>query len=203
MSSVPRFQPISVRDYLDGESKAKRKHEYIEGFVYSMAGATNLHNRIATNATGSLYSQLRGNRCQVFNSDTKVRVRFSRGTRFYYPDASVVCQPNPAGDPFHDAPIVIVEIISESTRRTDEYEKREAYLMIDSLCVYVLVEQNSANALVYRRVDSGFLTETYSGYGSVIPLQEIDCNLSLTDLYENVSFPSAEELREQENEYDF
>ena len=126
MSSVPRFQPISVRDYLDGESKAKRKHEYIEGFVYSMAGATNLHNRIATNATGSLYSLLRGNRCQVFNSDTKVRVRFSRGTRFYYPDASVVCQPNPAGDPFHDAPIVIVEIISESTRRTDEYEKREA-----------------------------------------------------------------------------
>jgi len=202
MSSAHQFQSISVRDYLVGENHANRKHEYVEGLVYSMAGASNSHNRIATNATGLLYSQLRGQKCQVFNSDTKVRIRFSSGTRFYYPDVSVVCRPNPPVDTFHDAPIVIVEVISESTRRTDEYEKREAYLTIDSLSVYILVEQNSARVLAYRRTDSGFLAETYSELEAVIPLPEIDCAISLIELFANIEFPTAEELREQAMEYE-
>ncbi len=191
MSSAPDYQPISVRDYLAGELAAKRKHEYVDGNVYAMVGAINAHNRIATNATGVLGSQLRGRRCQVFNSDTKVRVRLPLGTRFYYPDLSVVCQPNPPGDTFHDAPVVILEVVSESTRRTDEYEKREAYLSIDSLCVYVLVEQSAASALVYRRSDSGFERETYIGLDVVIALSEIECDLPLADLYEQVEFSSA------------
>ncbi len=199
MSSAHHSKPISVRDYLHGEGEAKRKHEYIEGAVYAMAGATNSHNRIATNATGLLHSQLRGHRCQVFNSDTKIRVRLSKGTRFYYPDASVVCWLNPPSDTFHDAPNLIVEVVSESTRRTDENEKREAYLTIDALCVYVLVEQNSATAMVYRRGECGFDIESYCG-DATIPLPEIDCTLPLRELYENVSFQSAEELREPEIE---
>lgn len=191
MSTASRFQPVSVPDYLHGESTAKQKHEYIDGVVYAMAGGTVQHSRIASNTTGSLYSQLRGHKCQVFNSDIKIRVRMSRGTRFYYPDASVVCQPNADNDSFHDAPVVLVEVISESTRRTDEYEKREAYLSIDSLCVYVLVEQTSAAALVYRRTDSGFDREVFMGTDAVIPLPEIKCELALKELYQNVEFIAA------------
>ena len=107
MSKGPRFQPISVRDYLEGELASRRKHEFVEGVAYAMAGGTNAHNRIATNVTGVLHGQLRGKSCQEFNSDTKIRIQSPRGTRFYYPDASVVCQPNPASDTFHDAPVVI------------------------------------------------------------------------------------------------
>ena len=118
MSSAHHFQSVPVDDYLDGERLVNRKHEYVEGFVYAMAGASNAHNRIATNATGSLYSQLRGKDCQVFNSDTKIRIRFSQGTRFYYPDASVVCLPNASDESFQDAPVIILEVISASTRRT-------------------------------------------------------------------------------------
>ena len=202
MSSAHNFQPISVSDYLEGESRANRKHEYIEGAVYAMAGATNSHNRMATNVTGSLYSQLRGHRCQVFNSDTKIRVRLAKGTRFYYPDASVVCRLNQPSDTFHDAPIVIVEVVSESTRRTDEKEKCVAYSAIDSMRVYILIEQNSAIALVYRRGENGLVSETYFDRDSIIPLPEIDCTLKMRELYENVSFPSAEELREQLNAYE-
>jgi Uma2 family endonuclease len=198
MSTAPQYQPISVRDYLDGELKAKRKHEYVDGAVYAMAGANNTHNRIATNVTGMLHSQLRGQRCQVFNSDTKVRVRLARGTRFYYPDSSVVCEPNPAGQTFHDAPVAIVEVVSESTRRTDEYEKREAYLSIHSLSVYVLIEQAAPAALVYRRGDSGFDRESYSGLEAVIPLPEIGCHLPLAEVYERVEFapPKDDEFEE-------
>ncbi|MEJ7594330.1 MAG: Uma2 family endonuclease [Planctomycetaceae bacterium] len=188
MSTASQFQPISVRDYLAGERIAKRKHEYVDGVVYAMAGGTVQHSRIASNATGTLHAQLRGHKCEAFHSDMKVRVRLSRGTRFYYPDVSVVCQPNADRDSFHDAPVVIVEVISDSTRRTDEYEKREAYLSIDSLCAYVLVEQASAAVLVYRRGDSGFDREVYTGLDAIIPLPEIECQLALAELYQNVEF---------------
>ena len=188
MSTARQKQPVSVADYLSVEHNALRKHEYVEGDVYAMVGATNTHNRIATNGTVSLGQQLRGRTCQVFNSDTKVRVRQTRGTRFYYPDFSVVCRVNPASDTYQDAPVVIVEIISESTRRTDEYEKRESYLSINSLQVYVRVEQTSAAAVVDRRVDSGFEREVYVGLDAVIPLPEIECQLPLAELYEKVEF---------------
>ena len=188
MSTASQFQPISVRDYLVGERSAIRKHEYVEGVVYAMAGGTVQHSRSASNATGTLHAQLRGHKCQTYNSDIKIRVRMSRGTRFYYPDISVVCQPNADRDSFHDAPVVIVEVISESTRRIDEYEKREAYLSIDSLCVYVLVEQASAAVLVYRRGDSGFDRQVYTGRDAIIPLPEIECELALAELYQNVEF---------------
>jgi Uma2 family endonuclease len=190
MGTAPSYQPISVRDYLRGEQDAKRKHEYVDGIVYAMVGAANVHNRVATNATVALGGQLRGRRCQTFNSDTKVRIRLPRGTRFYYPDALVVCQPNPPGDTFQDAPVVIVEVVSPSTRRTDENEKCEAYLSIDSLSVYILVESSVAAALVYRRGEFGFERERYFGIDAVIALPEIECELRLADLYENVQFPT-------------
>lgn len=190
MSTVPSVPPISIEDYLRGEETARRKYEYVEGVVYAMAGASNLHNLVATNSTGSIHVQLRGKSCRVFNSDNKIRVRLSRGTRFYCPDLSVACRLNPPTDSFQDAPVVIVEVVSESTRRTDENEKRDAYLSIDSLWVYVLVEQATATAIVYRRADSGFDRESYVGIDKVIPLPEIECSLALSELYENVEFPS-------------
>jgi len=153
-----------------------------------MAGATANHNRIATNATGALYRQLRGKGCQAVNSDMKVRVRLTRSTRFYYPDLSVVCRPNAGDDTFQDNPVVIVEVISESTRRVDEYEKREAYLSINSLCDYVLLEPNTTAALVYRRADEGFKCETYEGPDAIIPLAEIECDSSLAEAYAQVEF---------------
>jgi Uma2 family endonuclease len=120
MSTARHQHPISVTDYLEGENLASTKHESVDGVVYAMAGATVTHNRIATNATGALYSQLRGQRCQAFNSDMKVRIRQSHSTRFYYPDLSVVCQPNLGDQTFQDNPVVIVEVISESTRRVGD-----------------------------------------------------------------------------------
>ncbi len=191
MSSAPSYRSVSVRDYLRGEQTAQGKHEYVDGVVYAMVGASNVHNRVATNATVALGGQLRGKRCQTFNSDTKVRIRSPRGTRFYYPDALVVCHPNPPSDTFQDAPIVIVEVVSPSTRRTDENEKCDAYLSIDSLCVYILVQSSAPATLVYRRDDHGFQRQTYVGLDAVIPLPEIDCELRLADLYENVEFPLA------------
>ena len=120
VSTASRYQQISVRDYLDGERQARRKHEYVRRRRLLEAGGTVQHSRIASNVTGAFFTQLRGQGCQVFNSDRKVRVRLSHGTRFYHPDVSVVCHPNPDNDSYHDAPVVIVEVISESARRIRE-----------------------------------------------------------------------------------
>lgn len=192
MSTARQKHLISVTDYLEGELTSPTKHEFVEGVVCAMAGATGTHNRIATNATGAMYSQLRGQRFQVFNSDLKIRIRQSHSTRFYYPDLSVACQLNPGEEAFQDNPVVIVEVISESTRRVDEYEKRLAYLSINALCVYILLESNTVAAVVYRRADEGFERESYEGTDATIPLPEIHCSMSLAEVYTQVEFPPSD-----------
>ena len=91
----------------------------------------------------------------------KVRVQMKSHTRFYYPDATVVCDPAPPQQTWQDRPVVIVEVASESTRRVDEGEKREAYLTIPSLAVYLLVETDRPRVVAYRRVAEGSGTEHF------------------------------------------
>src|SRR5438067_3822613 len=122
MSAVPKWNLVSIDDYLAGELVSSVKHEYLGGVVYAMAGARNAHNLIATNVIGALYARLRGRPCRPCNSDTKIRVRLTTHVRFYYPDASVVCRPNPQTDSFQDDPVVLFEVLSRSTRRIDEGE---------------------------------------------------------------------------------
>jgi len=188
MTALKKNDLISVDEYLGGELVSTLKHEYLGGYVYAMAGGTNAHNAIASNTLVALGARLRGRPCRTFNSDTKIRVRLPVQTRFYYPDVSVICRPNSPTDSFQDDPVVLVEVISDSTRRTDEGEKRDAYLTIGSLSVLLLVEQNSSAIRVYRRQDQGFVPEAYEGMEAVIPLPELATSLPLAEVYEAVTF---------------
>lgn len=189
MTALRKPHFITIADYLAGEEISDVKHEYLGGTVHATAGATNQHNTIAVNSLASLHGQLRGKSCQPFNSDTKVRIEFPDHTRFYYPDAMVVCHPNPGNDHFQDRPVVIIEVLSESTRRADLGEKRDAYLTIDSLRVPLLVDPDSPAVTVHRRKpDGGFDSEYHSGLDSTIPLPEIEAALPLADLYERVEW---------------
>jgi Uma2 family endonuclease len=188
MSALPRRNLVSIDDYLAGELVSPVKHEYVGGVVYAMAGARNAHNLIATNCLGVLHGRLRGKRCRVYNSDTKIRLRLRHQVRFYYPDVSVICRPNAPGDSFQDEPVVLVEVLSDGTRRIDEGEKQDAYLTIPSLCAYVLVEQETATAVVHRRTEHGFVREVYEGLDAVIPLPEIGAELPLAEVYDGVEF---------------
>jgi Uma2 family endonuclease len=96
---------------------------------------------------------------------------------------------NPPTDHFQDRPVVIVEILSDSTRRADLGEKRDAYLMIPSLKVLIFVESETPAVVVHRRKpEGGFSVEAQSGLDAVIPLPEIDASLPIAELYEQVSF---------------
>src|SRR3954447_21557963 len=183
MTAAEKLDLVSVENYLAGELSSTTKHEYLGGMVYAMAGASNRHNTIAGNLFAALHSRLRGHKCRPFNSDTKIRVRLPTHLRLYYPDASVVCRPNPPNDSFQDEPAAIFEVMSEATRRIDEGEKKDAYLTIPSLCAYVLLEQDRPAAIVYRRTEQGFHREVYTGPKATISLPEIDVGLPLADIY--------------------
>lgn len=194
MTAAPKLNLVSVEDYLAGELISPIKHEYLGGVVYAMAGARNAHNRIVSNTQGSLHVRLRGTRCRAWNSDTKIRVRLPNQIRFYYPDTSVICRPNRAEDSFQDEPVVIVEVLSPSTRRIDDGEKKDAYLTIASLSVYLMVEQSAAAVTAYRRTAQGFVREVYQGLDAVVPLPEVESELPLSELYEDVEFtPEVED----------
>jgi Uma2 family endonuclease len=188
MRAVPKWDLVSIEDYLAGELVSPIKHEYLAGVVYAMAGARNAHNLIASNTLVALGSRLRGKQCRPYNSDTKIRLRLPHQVRFYYPDVSVICRPNPQSDSFQDEPAVLVEVLSSRTRRIDQGEKKDAYLTIPSLCAYVLVDQETPTVVVFRRTEHGFVREIHQGPDAVIPLGEIDIELPLAEVYDAVEF---------------
>ncbi|MAT72440.1 MAG: hypothetical protein CMJ58_23290 [Planctomycetaceae bacterium] len=193
MTAAEASQLLTIEQYLEGELRSDVRHEYLGGYVYAMAGARTQHNRIATNFTVALGSALRDQPCEPFNSDMKVRVQLASHTRFYYPDAMVVCTPNAPDEPFQDQPVVVAEVLSAETRRIDEGEKREAYCAIPSLRVYLLIEQDLPRVVAYRRGEQGFTREVYDGPDAVFPLAEIDADLPLAELYRRVDFaPTAD-----------
>lgn len=190
VSEITNVELVSVRDYLAGELQSPVRHEYLGGAVYAMSVASNVHNQIATNVLVALGSRLRGCPCRTFHSDTKVRVQLPYQTRFYYPDAQVVRLLNPPTDSFQDHPVVVVEVVSSSTRRTDGVEKHDAYLTIPSLSVYLLVEQQHRLVIGWRRGEHGFDREVHAG-DAVIPLPEIGCELPLAEVYDGFDLVAA------------
>ena len=188
MSAALKLNRVSVEDYLAAELESPTKHEYVDGQVYAMAGAIIKHNRIAVNITGAMFRRLDGEKCEVFNSDQKVRIRMKNRVRFYYPEASVICRSNPEDEQFQDKPTTVFEVLSESTRRADEGEKKEAYLTIPSLKHYVMVEQDMPVVVVFRRKGRKFIREVYEGLDAIVPLPEIGIDLPLAEIYKRVTF---------------
>lgn len=199
MTTVRKRRLVSVEDYLAGEEISPIKHEYIGGVLYAMVGARNRHNLIASNILIALGVRLRGKPCRAFNSDTKVRLQFPTHVRFYYPDVSVVCRQNDQDDPYQDAPAVIFEVLSRGSRRTDEGEKKDAYLSIPSLALHALVEQNSASMVVHRRTEHGFVCEVLEGMDASLTLEGPGVVLPFSEVFEGVEFPGEPEADEDQD----
>jgi Uma2 family endonuclease len=190
--SAPAIQPpeMSVEEYLAAEILSDVKHEYLGGVIYAMAGASETHNRVASNLLGMLYARLRGKPCEPFGSDMKVRLRPLDETYFYYPDAMVACDPTDAGHGWRERPAALFEIVSEETRRVDEREKRVPYLQLPSLLAYVRLEQARPEVVVETRTPDGWKLERLRGLDAVVRLPELEIELPLAELYERINFPA-------------
>lgn len=181
MSVKAKLKPLTAEEYLEGELHSDVKHELVGGQAYAMVGASSGHNWIAGRLHAALLAHLT-RPCRVFMSDMKVRV----DEDFYYPDVAVTCEPVDAKAYFITEPLLIVEVLSDSTERTDRHEKRLAYQRLESLKEYVLVAQDRMQVEVYRRVDGKDWEVERFDERDDLRLESVDLTLPLTDIYQDV-----------------
>jgi len=185
--SSPSTTLLTPAEYLALERKAGVRSEYIAGRIFAMSGASRRHNLIAGNLHGEIRAQLRGRACEAYVSDMRVKVN---PTGMYtYPDIVAVC-----GEPlFEDAsvdtllnPMLLAEVLSESTEAYDRGEKFAHYRRLETLREYVLVAQDKIRIEHYRREGEQWILSEISDPDSTLHLASIDCHIALAAIYEKV-----------------
>ena len=192
--SAAAAEYVSPADYLRLERQAAFKHEYFEGEIRAMAGASFAHNRICANLTGELHGQLRGKECAAVGSDQRLQIL--SGSAYVYPDLTVVCGPPVFNeDKKPDTllnPTLLVEVLSPSTANNDRGEKFMYYRQIPSLRQYLLLDSERVHAELYTLDERGrwVLTETRDP-AAVLDLGPIGGQLALADAYAGVALAAT------------
>ena len=171
---------ISENEYLSQEFTREIKHELIDGEIFAMAGASINHERISTNISSEFRNHLKDSTCEPLGSDMKVKAALN----FYYPDVIVDCEFDENTPYFTTTPKIIIEVLSRSTRRTDETIKRIAYLNIPSLQEYVLIEQDIVDIEVIRRSENWQSRHYFMG--DEVTFESIDLTLPVEEVYHRV-----------------
>jgi len=171
---------MTEEQYLTSELASEVKREYIDGQAYAMSGASDNHGRIAANIARELGNHLKGAPCEVFIADLKVRF----GKDYLYPDVMVDCRDGAAESYFAQSPVLIVEVLSDSTRRFDLTKKLIRYINIPSLKEYVVLEQNIVSVQVFRK--SNHWRPDYYFLGDTVTFESIGLTLSVEDIYDRV-----------------
>lgn len=173
--------------YLAFERASDQKHEYIDGEIFAMSGASRKHGAISLRLGAELLYALRGRRCEIYNNDVRIYIPQSR--RYVYPDASIVCGRADFKDNQFDTllnPRVIVEVLSPSTEDYDRDEKCTHYKTIPSLAHYVLASQDEKLVEVFTRQQDDSWTCVEYEAGQKIALPAIECEIDVDQVYANV-----------------
>jgi Uma2 family endonuclease len=175
---------MSPEQYLELERTSEVKHEYAAGEVFAMAGGTREHSLIAMNISRELGNLLRGRPCEVHGPD--MRIKITATGRYVYPDASVVCGKALFEDSQSDNllnPIVVCEVLSDSTEAYDRGEKFEQYRSIPSFQEYVVISQKKVRVEHFRKQLDGRWVLTVLGPGDRLALESIGCEVAMDDIY--------------------
>ena len=195
---------LTPEEYIAFERKALPdlkiiRHEYINGELIAMSGASRAHNLITGNIFGEIRTQLRSSGCETYMSD--MRVSTPPTASYFYPDVVVVCEEPRFEDDIFDTllnPIILVEVLSPSTEAYDRGEKFAHYRQLASLQEYVLVAQDKILVEHYRRQEKqrsasvtpkDWIFTDFQELEESLPLTSIQCELSLREIYERVTFP--------------
>ncbi len=181
------LRKISEAEYLLTEETSPVKREYVDGFVYPLHadGVTAKHGKITANLAAFLHRPTREKGGYVFASDLRVRV--PDGSRYYYPDILVTCKDIPDDARYAEAPCLIVEVLSESTRATDLGQKVDAYQSLPSLQAYLLIDTDvRAVRLFIRNIEHGGegWSEGYWEDEGEVTLPCVGVTLTLAEMYE-------------------
>jgi Uma2 family endonuclease len=179
---------IGIEEYIEGEELSETRHEYIYGEVYAMAGASDKHNVIIGNIFGNLWTHLRNASCQPFSENMKLK---ADAATFYYPDVMVACDETPESVYYREEPILLVEVLSPSTARTDRHEKLTVYKNIPSLQEYLIVWQDKIYIELHQRqADNLWQTFVFdeTQIDEEIELISVDMKMRVDEIYRRVKF---------------
>ena len=173
---------MTEEEYLEFEAESETKHEYFDGHVTGMAGASDPHELVAMNLAAALHAHLRGKGCRVYKSDMKLRLNVAAKKTYYYPDVMVVCDPKDNHRIYKERPKLIIEIMSENWKR-DFIEKYHAYQNIASLEEYVLVSSDAEapEVTIMRRAESW--DQGRSQIAGAFELVSVGLKLTVEELY--------------------
>ncbi len=191
MATERQMQPISVAEYFKLEENTSGiRYEYVDGYVYMMAGGSFNHDAIKANIQGLIWNLLRKqNRCNVYTSDIKTQVT---ERRYYYPDVVITCDPRDQGTgDLLKYPRAIFEVLSPSTESMDRRRKMRDYLALPTLEEYFLVDSRVCRVEMYRR-EAGKWVYYLFGPEDELELASIDLHLSMIEVYEKVHFDPAD-----------
>ncbi|MGH8476099.1 MAG: Uma2 family endonuclease [Methylococcales bacterium] len=181
MASKKVGHRVGAGDYLRAELAADIKHQLIDGEVFAMAGASANHNLLAGNIFNELKNHLKGSPCRTFMADMKVRVAGD----FFYPDVMVVCTEDNDDDYYKTAPVILVEVLSKTTRRFDQTDKRLRCQQIPTLDEYVLLEQDKGEIQVFSRKDNW--QSSYYYLGDEMTFHSLGVTVSVEAIYDQVN----------------
>ena len=183
----PALRPskVSPEDYLRQEMMSPMRHEFVDGAIYAMSGASDRHGLVTLALAARLFDKVDPG-CQVFTSDMKLRISEGPAMVYYYPDVLVSCAADDRDRYFREQPVLLVEVISPSTERTDRIEKLAAYKSIPSLVEYVIAEQDMPKVEVFRR-RSAWQGEIFLPDAS-FHLDSIGIDFSVEDIYRRLGF---------------
>ncbi|BAZ84267.1 Uma2 family endonuclease [Dolichospermum compactum] len=198
MIASPDFY-ITPEEYLAMEENSTVKHEYIDGYIYAMAGALDAHVTIALNMASLLRNHVRGSGCRVYIADMKARIESLN--RFYYPDVMVTCDARDQETPgYKRFPCLIIEVLSNSTEGFDRGDKFADYQLLETLQEYVLINPKKPRVECFRRNDDGLWTlQSYVGEQASFQLKSINFAGTMTELYEDVNFHPLESEKPENN----
>ena len=183
---------ITQEEYLELERTSEIKHEYFNGEIFAMTGGSLNHNRISRNIDRKLGNQLEGSPCENFVGDMRVKIQGHE--KYTYPDITVVCGnielEKIKGVETLLNPIVIIEILSESTEAYDRGTKFRHYRLIPSLQEYILVSQDHCLVELYRRGENDIwqILSPCTDMNKSVSIASADCELLLSDIYYRVEF---------------
>jgi len=191
MNASPK-EFVSLKDYFILEETSGIKHEYYQGAIFAMTGASKNHNLIVGAAHQRLANQLDDKACWPYLSD--FRLKIESVNLYTYPDLSIICGEPHLTDGRNDTfinPTVLIEVLSDSTEASDRGTKTEVYRTISSLKEYLLIAQNRPHVERFQRHGQFWLFTEYSALDDEVALDSIGCTLSLNALYKRVEFDAA------------
>ncbi|MEH2409801.1 Uma2 family endonuclease [Nostoc sp.] len=176
---------ISPEEYLEGEKFSEIKHEYIDGQVYAMAGASDAHVTVSMNVSMLLRNHLRGSGCRVYMLDMKAQIDVIN--RYFYPDVMVTCDTRDReSEYFKSYPSLIIEVLSESTEGYDRGKKFASYRHLESLQEYVLISPDQMSVECFRRNEQGQWVLYAYEKDQEVHLASVDFRCAIAAIYEDV-----------------